>query len=159
VVRESGLLPVLHAAAHKPLFGVCGMQMLRRTVPKGAWRRRRWYTGEPDPWRFSSLISGQTRMTAAAMPQMEGDRVHPTPRHPIWDGVPDGCRYFVHSFYARPSDARHTQTLPTMAAATVTRLRDVTPLVHPKARTRFGLVPQLPAGDSIVNVQRCRVCG
>ena len=29
--------------------------------------------------------------------------------HPVWAGVPDGSYfYFVHSFYARPSDARHS---------------------------------------------------
>ena len=28
--------------------------------------------------------------------------------HPVWANVPDGSYfYFVHSFYARPSDARH----------------------------------------------------
>ena len=31
------------------------------------------------------------------------------PNHAIWQGVPDDSYfYFVHSFYARPSDARHT---------------------------------------------------
>jgi glutamine amidotransferase len=31
-----------------------------------------------------------------------------SPVHPVWAGVPDGAYfYFVHSFYARPSDARH----------------------------------------------------
>jgi glutamine amidotransferase len=30
-------------------------------------------------------------------------------RHPVWKAVPDGSYfYFVHSFYARPSDARHS---------------------------------------------------
>jgi glutamine amidotransferase len=29
--------------------------------------------------------------------------------HALWQGVPDAAYfYFVHSFYARPSDARHT---------------------------------------------------
>ena len=29
--------------------------------------------------------------------------------HPVWGDVPDGSYfYFVHSYYAKPSDARHT---------------------------------------------------
>jgi len=29
--------------------------------------------------------------------------------HALWQGIPDAAYfYFVHSFYARPSDARHT---------------------------------------------------
>ena len=41
---------------------------------------------------------------------MGWNQVHQAePRHPIWNGVPDDAYfYFVHSFYARPSDARHT---------------------------------------------------
>jgi glutamine amidotransferase len=30
-------------------------------------------------------------------------------RHPVWGEVPDGAYfYFVHSYYAQPSDARHS---------------------------------------------------
>ena len=47
------------------------------------------------------------------VPQMGWNRVsqamHDGAVHPIWAGVPDASYfYFVHSFYARPSDARHT---------------------------------------------------
>jgi glutamine amidotransferase len=29
--------------------------------------------------------------------------------HPVWSGVPEGSYYyFVHSYYAQPSDARHS---------------------------------------------------
>jgi glutamine amidotransferase len=43
------------------------------------------------------------------VPQMGWNQVYQTsPVHPVWAGVPDGAYfYFVHSFYARPSDARH----------------------------------------------------
>jgi glutamine amidotransferase len=43
---------------------------------------------------------------------MGWNRVYQMPQdggavHPIWAGVPDGAYfYFVHSFYARPSDRR-----------------------------------------------------
>ena len=47
------------------------------------------------------------------VPQMGWNRVCQMPWtshgvHPIWAGVPDGAYfYFVHSYYARPSDPRH----------------------------------------------------
>jgi glutamine amidotransferase len=47
------------------------------------------------------------------VPQMGWNQVfqssHGGAVHPLWQGIPDGTHfYFVHSFYARPSDARHT---------------------------------------------------
>ncbi len=47
------------------------------------------------------------------VPQMGWNQVIQTHRdganHPIWAGVPDASYfYFVHSFYAQPSDARHS---------------------------------------------------
>jgi imidazole glycerol-phosphate synthase subunit HisH len=43
------------------------------------------------------------------VPQMGWNQVWQTQPHPLWDGVPDGSYfYFVHSYYVRPSDARHS---------------------------------------------------
>jgi glutamine amidotransferase len=43
------------------------------------------------------------------VPQMGWNRVFQVHAHPLWSGVDDGSYfYFVHSFYARPSDARHS---------------------------------------------------
>jgi glutamine amidotransferase len=47
------------------------------------------------------------------VPQMGWNQVlqtdHGQGRHPIWGEVPDRSYfYFVHSFYAKPSDARHS---------------------------------------------------
>jgi imidazole glycerol-phosphate synthase subunit HisH len=43
------------------------------------------------------------------VPQMGWNQVWQTQPHAIWRGVPDGSYfYFVHSYYARPSDARHS---------------------------------------------------
>ena len=42
------------------------------------------------------------------VPQMGWNAVHQRQSHPIWAGVADGAHfYFVHSFYAHPSDERH----------------------------------------------------
>ena len=112
-LRESGLLEsVLQAAATKPLFGVCvGMQMLLDHSAEG-------HTAAGTPGL--GLIAGEViRFDLAGqpapdgsrykVPQMGWNRVHQRRPHPVWGGVPDGeWFYFVHSFYARPLDPRHS---------------------------------------------------
>ena len=112
-LRESGLLEsVLEAAATKPLFGVCvGMQMLLDHSAEG-----RTAAGTPglgliagEVIRFD--LAGQTAPDGSRykVPQMGWNRVHQRRPHPVWGGVPDGeWFYFVHSFYARPLDPRHS---------------------------------------------------
>lgn len=111
-LHDSGLLPeVLHAAANKPLFGVCvGMQMLLD------------HSGEGDAGGTACLglipgevvkfdLAGQLQPDGSRykVPQMGWNRVHQTRPHPVWAGVPDNSYfYFVHSFYAKPLDVRHT---------------------------------------------------
>ena len=120
-LTESGLLEsVLHAAANKPLFGVCvGMQMLLTHSAEG--RPGDGGVGTQglglipgEVLKFDLAGQLQADGSRYKVPQMGWNQVsqsllndqHP---HPIWKGVPDDCYfYFVHSFYARPSDARHT---------------------------------------------------
>jgi len=112
-LRASGMLPaVLHAAAHKPLMGVCvGMQMLLD------------HSEELDTPGLG-LIPGQVRKFALAgrlqpdgsrykVPHMGWNRVWQSTGaqgpHPVWAGVPDGSYfYFVHSYYADPQQAAHS---------------------------------------------------
>ena len=43
------------------------------------------------------------------VPQMGWNQVLQTRPHALWQGVPDASYfYFVHSFYARPMDPRHS---------------------------------------------------
>lgn len=116
-LAESGLqAAVLHAAAHKPLFGVCvGMQMLLDESHEGL-------DGKPTPGlglihgdvvKFDLAGRLQPDGSRYKVPQMGWNQVYQAKPegkdpHPVWAGVPDGAYfYFVHSFYARPSDARH----------------------------------------------------
>jgi glutamine amidotransferase len=109
-LQESGLKDaVLHAAANKPLLGVCvGMQMLldhseeQDTPGLGlipGWVRRFRLAGrlQPDGSRYK-------------VPQMGWNRVRQAqPAHALWAGVPDDSWfYFVHSYYAQPAQAEHT---------------------------------------------------
>jgi glutamine amidotransferase len=114
-LRESGLLDaVLEAAASKPLFGVCvGMQMLLDHSDEGDTPGLGLIPGRVVKFDLAGRI--QPDGTRYKVPQMGWNQVFqgcaqaPANPHPLWRGVPDGAYfYFVHSFYAKPSDARHT---------------------------------------------------
>ncbi|MFM7801189.1 MAG: imidazole glycerol phosphate synthase subunit HisH [Limnohabitans sp.] len=111
-LHDSGLLPaVLHAAAHKPLFGVCvGMQMLLDHSAEGdapGTACLGLIPGEVVKFELQGHI--QSDGSRFKVPQMGWNRVRQTSPHALWSGVPDNSYfYFVHSFYARPLDVRHT---------------------------------------------------
>jgi glutamine amidotransferase len=108
-LRDSGLLePVLEAAASRPLFGVCvGMQMLLDRSEEGPTEGLGLIHGEVR--RFDLAGRLQPDGSRYKVPQMGWNRVVQTQPHALWMGVPDGSYfYFVHSYYARPSDARHS---------------------------------------------------
>jgi glutamine amidotransferase len=107
-LRESGLLePVLEAAASKPLFGVCvGMQMALDRSAEGPTDGLGLIHGEVVKFDLAGRL--QPDGSRFKVPQMGWNQVWQKP-HPVWSGVPDGSYfYFVHSFYARTSDARHS---------------------------------------------------
>ncbi|MCW5642544.1 MAG: imidazole glycerol phosphate synthase subunit HisH [Rhodoferax sp.] len=119
-LRDSGLLEtVLEAARNKPLFGVCvGMQMLLDHSQEG----RRGDDGRGTDGlgliagrvlRFELHGRVQADGSRFKVPQMGWNQVfqmgHGGPVHALWNGIADGSHYyFVHSYYARPSDARHS---------------------------------------------------
>jgi glutamine amidotransferase len=108
-LRDSGLLAsVLEAAASKPLFGVCiGMQMLLDRSEEGPTQGLGLIHGEVLKFELAGRL--QPDGSRFKVPQMGWNRVFQTGPHPIWQGVPDASYfYFVHSYYARPSDARHS---------------------------------------------------
>ena len=108
-LRESGLHDaVLHAAAHKPLMGVCvGMQMLLSRSEEGPTDGLGLIAGEVIRFRLDGQL--QPDGSRYKVPQMGWNRVVQARPHALWQGVPDEAYfYFVHSFYARPSDSRHS---------------------------------------------------
>jgi len=120
-LAESGMQEaVLHAAAHKPLFGVCvGMQMLLTHSDEGqpgdggaGTAGLNLIPGEVHKFDLAGQI--QPDGSRYKVPQMGWNQVYQAgadsgKSHPVWAGVPDGAYfYFVHSFYAHPSDVRHT---------------------------------------------------
>jgi imidazole glycerol-phosphate synthase subunit HisH len=108
-LRESGLLEsVLEAAASKPLFGVCvGMQMLLDRSEEGPTDGLGLIHGEVVKFQLAGQV--QPDGSRYKVPQMGWNRVSQAQPHGMWAGVPDGSWfYFVHSFYARPSDPHHS---------------------------------------------------
>jgi len=108
-LRDSGLLSaVLEAAATKPLFGVCvGMQMLLDRSDEGPTDGLGLIPGEVLKFELAGRL--QADGSRFKVPQMGWNRVWQTGAHPMWAGVGEGSYYyFVHSFYARTSDARHS---------------------------------------------------
>ncbi len=110
-LRESGLqAAVLEAAATKPLLGVCiGMQMLldRSEEGEGGTPGLGLIPGEVVRFRLDGRL--QPDGSRFKVPQMGWNEVFQARPHPLWRGIPDASHfYFVHSFYARPSDERHS---------------------------------------------------
>lgn len=108
-LHESGLeSAVLHAAAHKPLMGVCvGMQMLLSRSEEGPTDGLGLIPGDVRRFR----LDGRTQADGSRykVPQMGWNRVMQARPHPVWGEVPDGAYfYFVHSFYAHPDDPAHS---------------------------------------------------
>lgn len=99
---------VLHAAANKPLFGVCvGMQMLLDRSEEGPTDGLGLIPGEVVRFRLEGRL--QADGSRFKVPQMGWNQVRQARPHAVWAGVPDlSYFYFVHSFYARPADARHS---------------------------------------------------
>jgi imidazole glycerol-phosphate synthase subunit HisH len=110
-LKASGLMDsLLEAAKNKPLFGVCvGMQMLLDHSAEGdstgGTPSLGLITGEVV--KFDLALQTQSDGSRFKVPQMGWNRVSQK-SHPIWADVPDQSYfYFVHSFYAKPTDNRH----------------------------------------------------
>jgi glutamine amidotransferase len=108
-LRDSGLQEaVLDAAANKPLMGVCiGMQMLLSRSEEGPTEGLGLMAGEVIRFQLEGQL--QPDGSRYKVPQMGWNRVFQARPHALWSGVPDGAYfYFVHSFYAKPSDPHHS---------------------------------------------------
>lgn len=108
-LRDSGLQDaVLHAAAHKPLMGVCvGMQMLLERSEEGPTDGLGLIPGEVLRFQLDGQL--QPDGSRYKVPQMGWNRVFQARPHALWQGVPDGAWfYFVHSYHARTRQPEHS---------------------------------------------------
>lgn len=110
-LEAHGLRPaLLEATRTKPFLGLClGLQALFE------------FSEEDGGRQALSLLPGrvprfpQERMVDTAsgrplkVPHMGWNQVRQTVGHPLWRGIPQDSRfYFVHSYYAEPTEAAHT---------------------------------------------------
>ncbi len=107
-LMDSGLKEaVLDAAARKPLMGVCvGMQMLLDHSEEQDTPGLALIPGVVKRFQLDGQL--QSDGSRYKVPQMGWNRVRQRP-HAMWSGVPDDAYfYFVHSYFAQPSEAHHT---------------------------------------------------
>ncbi|MDO9421677.1 MAG: imidazole glycerol phosphate synthase subunit HisH [Herminiimonas sp.] len=107
-LQESGLKEaVLEAAANKPLFGVCvGEQLMFDWSEEGDTPGLGLFPGKVIKFRFEDRL--QEDGSRFKVPQMGWNRVHQSLSHPLWNGIADDSYfYFVHSYYAVPTDRAH----------------------------------------------------
>ena len=107
-LQESGLQEaVLEAAANKPLFGVCvGEQLMFDWSEEGNTKGLGLFPGKVVKFRFDGQL--QEDGSRFKVPQMGWNRVHQSLSHPLWNGIADDSYfYFVHSYYAVPTERAH----------------------------------------------------
>ena len=146
-LHASGMFEaVMHAAAHKPLMGVCvGMQMLLDHSQELNTPCLGLIPGDVVKFELAGQL--QPDGSRYKVPQMGWNQVwqtaHGVPRHPVWGDVPDGSYfYFVHSYYAKPSDISHsvgeTDYGPRFSSA-IARDNIFATQFHPEKSSEHGL--------------------
>lgn len=107
-LRESGVQEaVLEAARSKPMFGVCvGEQMLFDWSEEGNADGLGLLPGTVVRFQLDGKL--QEDGSRFKVPQMGWNRVRQALSHPLWNGISDNSYfYFVHSYYAVPTDATY----------------------------------------------------
>jgi glutamine amidotransferase len=108
-LRESGLQDaLLEASRSKPLLGVCvGEQMLFDWSEEGNTPGLGLLPGKVKRFDLAGIL--QEDGSRFKVPQMGWNRVRQTMSHPVWNGIADDTYfYFVHSYFAAPTESAHT---------------------------------------------------
>ncbi|MHB1565604.1 MAG: imidazole glycerol phosphate synthase subunit HisH [Acidiferrobacter sp.] len=101
--RDDLRAAVIRAARERPFLGIClGLQALyEQSEEGGGVAGLGLLTGSVRQFRDIGGADGQ----ALKVPHMGWNEVQQTHPHPLWAGIPDDSRfYFVHSYYAAPTD-------------------------------------------------------
>jgi glutamine amidotransferase len=94
---------ILTSAREKPFLGICiGLQMLFDHSEEGDTKGLGLIPGRVR--RFPQEQMHDAAGNKLKVPHMGWTEVHQSGAHPLWDGIPDGSRfYFVHSYFAEPA--------------------------------------------------------
>ena len=108
-IRSKGLDQVLkECLKSKPFLGICmGLQTLMdESEEDGGVRGLGIIAGKV--LKFQGDIRDDSG-NYFKIPHMGWNRVNQTRKHPLWNGIESGDRfYFVHSYYVQPADSRDT---------------------------------------------------
>ncbi len=142
-LQDLNLVPLLaELSSTKPFLGVClGMQALLDE------------SEENEGVSCLGLLPGRVVKFAddlkdvtgqnLKIPHMGWNRVHQTGVHPLWEGIPQDSRfYFVHSYYASPTNPDHiaaTTDFPTPFASALSKGKLFAVQFHPEKSQAAGL--------------------
>ena len=142
-LQDLNLVPLLtELFSTKPFLGVClGMQALLDE------------SEENEGVSCLGLLPGRVVKFAddlkdvtgqnLKIPHMGWNRVHQTGVHPLWEGIPQDSRfYFVHSYYASPTNPDHiaaTTDFPTPFASALSKGKLFAVQFHPEKSQAAGL--------------------
>ncbi|NMF89765.1 imidazole glycerol phosphate synthase subunit HisH [Aromatoleum petrolei] len=95
---------VLEAAASKPFLGICiGEQMLFAHSEEGDVPGLGILPGNVVRFPDAKMVAADG--SRLKVPHMGWNEVRQRIAHPLWEGIPDGERfYFVHSYFVRPDE-------------------------------------------------------
>jgi glutamine amidotransferase len=99
---------VLEAARIKPFLGICiGLQMLFDVSEEGDTPGLGLLPGRVRRFPAGSMVDAQG--IRLKVPHMGWNEVRQTLSHPLWEGIPQGSRfYFVHSYFPHPENPNLT---------------------------------------------------
>lgn len=131
---------VAEAARAKPFLGLCiGQQMLFERSAEGDTPGLGIVAGRVLGFR----IDEERRAAGFKVPHMGWNEVWQVARHPLWDGIADGSRfYFVHSFYCEPRDpglAAGETRYPDAFTSAIARDNIFATQFHPEKSAAAGL--------------------
>jgi imidazole glycerol-phosphate synthase subunit HisH len=133
---------VMNAAATRPFLGIClGLQMLFDSSEEGPTTGLGILAGKVVRFRDGAMT---TRDGARLkVPHMGWSPVHQARAHPLWQGIPDGSRfYFAHSFHPDPADPginAGTADYPAPFTCAIARANIFATQFHPEKSDRVGL--------------------
>lgn len=133
---------VVEAAQTRPFLGIClGLQMLFESSEEGPTPGLGILRGRVVRFRDEAMTlpSGER----LKVPHMGWSRVRQTRAHSLWNGIPDGARfYFAHSFHPQPDDPAvtvGTTDYPTAFTCAIARANIFATQFHPEKSHRAGL--------------------
>jgi glutamine amidotransferase len=94
----------MDAAREKPFLGICiGLQMLFDHSEEGDTPGLGLIPGRVRRFPAAEMVDVQGNKLK--VPHMGWNEVHQSMPHPLWQGIPDGTRfYFVHSYFPEPAE-------------------------------------------------------